>query len=61
MPIYEYECKACGHKWDALQRMSDDDITECEKCKKPEAKKLISAGSFILKGSGFYQNDYKGK
>ena len=40
MPIYEYECKACGHRQEAIQKMSDDPLVECPECHKPELKKL---------------------
>ena len=60
MPIYEYTCKACGHSYEALQKMSDDPLTECPECGKPELKKLVSAAGFRLKGSGWYETDFKG-
>lgn len=60
MPIYEYRCESCGHEMEALQKMSDDPLTVCPECGKPTLKKLISAGSFILKGTGWYQTDFKG-
>jgi putative FmdB family regulatory protein len=60
MPIYEYECKACGHRQEAIQKMSDDPLVDCEACNKPELKKLVSAPAFRLKGSGWYETDFKG-
>lgn len=60
MPIYEYECRACGHRQEAIQKMSDDPLVECPECKKPELKKLISAAGFRLKGGGWYETDFKG-
>lgn len=60
MPIYEYECKACGHRQEVIQKMSDDPLVECPKCGKPELKKLISAAGFRLKGGGWYETDFKG-
>ena len=60
MPIYEYQCQACGHEMEAIQKMSDDALTECPECGKSELKKLISAAGFQLKGSGWYQTDFKG-
>ncbi len=60
MPIYEYACKACDHRLEALQKMSDDPLTECPECGKPELKKLVSAAGFRLKGSGWYETDFKG-
>jgi len=60
MPIYEYECKQCGHKMEALQKMSDDPLSDCPECGKPELKKLVSAAGFRLKGGGWYETDFKG-
>jgi putative FmdB family regulatory protein len=60
MPIYEYECKACGHRQEAIQKMSDDPLLDCPVCNKPELKKLISAAAFRLKGGGWYETDFKG-
>lgn len=59
MPIYEYECKACGNRHEALQKMSDEPLVECPNCHKPELKKLISAAGFRLKGGGWYETDFK--
>lgn len=59
MPIYEYECQACGHKKDALQKISDAPLTDCPECGKPELKKMISAAGFRLKGGGWYETDFK--
>lgn len=60
MPIYEYECQACGHQYEVIQKMSDAPLTECPECKKHELKKLISAAGFRLKGGGWYETDFKG-
>ena len=43
MPIYEYECKACGHVFDVLQKMSDSPLTDCPDCNEPALKKLLEA------------------
>jgi putative FmdB family regulatory protein len=59
MPIYEYQCQACEHEFEALQKMSEDLLKECPECQKPELKKLISASGFRLKGSGWYESDFK--
>lgn len=59
MPIYEYQCQDCGHRLEALQKMSDDALSECPQCTKPGLKKLISAVGFRLKGSGWYETDFK--
>jgi len=61
MPIYEYRCGACGHKKEALQRMSDAPLTDCPECGKPALTKLISAAGFQLKGSGWYATDFRNK
>jgi putative FmdB family regulatory protein len=59
MPIYEYSCDACGHELEALQSVSDDPLAECPECGKPKLRKLISAAAFRLKGSGWYETDFK--
>jgi putative FmdB family regulatory protein len=61
MPIYEYECRECGHVFDALQKMSDDVLRDCPDCGKPELRKLLSAPNFRLKGGGWYETDFKDK
>ncbi len=58
MPTYEYACKACGHGWEAQQRISEAPLTECPKCHQPTAQRQISAGNFILKGGGWYADLY---
>lgn len=58
MPIYEYACPDCGHKFDEIQKFSDDPITVCPKCAHTNVKKLISQTSFILKGGGWYKDHY---
>ena len=59
MPIYEYACQDCGHLFDVLQKMSDDPLKECPECGQHELKKLVSAPNFRLKGSGWYETDFK--
>ena len=59
MPIYEYACKKCDHKLDALQKMSDDPLLECPECGEPALKRLLSAPRFRLKGKGWYETDVK--
>lgn len=61
MPIYEYECTACGHQLEALQKMSEDPLKDCPKCNQPKLNKLVSAAGFQLKGSGWYVTDYSNK
>lgn len=59
MPIYEYECKACGHTMEAIQKISDVPLTDCPECSKPDLQKMISAAGFRLKGGGWYETDFK--
>jgi len=59
MPIYEYQCQACGHPLEALQKVSDAPLRKCPECGKPKLKKLLSAPSFRLKGGGWYETDFK--
>ncbi len=59
MPIYEYQCTACGHELEALQKMSDDALIYCPECHAETLKKKISAAAFQLKGSGWYETDFK--
>ena len=59
MPIYEYQCEACGHYLETLQKISDPPLTDCHKCGKPALKKLVSAAAFRLKGGGWYETDFK--
>lgn len=61
MPIYEYECKQCGHQLEAFQKMSEAPLTMCPVCEKPALSKLISSTSFQLKGTGWYATDFRNK
>lgn len=61
MPIYEYECNACGHRLEAFQKMSDEPLKECPECHKASLQKLVSAAGFQLKGTGWYATDFKNK
>ncbi len=60
MPIYEYQCQACGHQLEALQKISDAPLAQCPACDESGLQKTVSATSFQLKGSGWYQSDFKG-
>ena len=60
MPIYEYRCTACQHKLEALQKFSDAPLVTCPQCTQDTLTKLVSAAGFQLKGSGWYQTDFKG-
>ena len=59
MPIYEYQCAACGHQFETLQKISDQPFSKCPDCGKDALKKLISASAFRLKGGGWYETDFK--
>lgn len=61
MPIYEYQCSACGHQLEIVQKMSDPLLTECPQCKQKSLQKLVSAAGFQLKGTGWYVTDFKNK
>ena len=61
MPIYEYKCDLCGNAHEALQKMNAAPLTDCPGCQKPGLKKMISAAGFRLKGTGWYETDFKGK
>jgi putative FmdB family regulatory protein len=58
MPVYEYQCKGCGHEFEREQRISEEPITKCPKCGAAKARRLISRTSFVLKGSGWYSDLY---
>jgi len=58
MPVYEYLCNACGHEFEETQKMADEPIKICPKCKKKKVERLISRTSFHLKGGGWYSDLY---
>jgi putative FmdB family regulatory protein len=60
MPIYEYECSNCRYYLEVIQKISDAKLRKCPSCGKNALKKLISAPVFRLKGSGWYETDFKG-
>ena len=59
MPIYEYQCGACGHTLETLQKISEPPLTTCPACGAEALKKLVSASAFRLKGGGWYETDFK--
>jgi putative FmdB family regulatory protein len=59
MPLYDYQCKDCGHEFEAQQAFTDDALTECPSCGGALKKKFGSVG-IAFKGSGFYKNDARG-
>ncbi len=58
MPLYEYKCETCAKTFEVVQKFSDLPLKACPDCGK-EVEKLMSLGSFQLKGSGWYNTDYK--
>lgn len=59
MPIYEYQCQACEKVIEALQKISDAPLLVCPKCGESALRKKVSAPAFRLKGSGWYETDFK--
>lgn len=59
MPIYEYQCKACGHRLEKLQKLNAAPLTDCPACEASELSRLVSAAGFRLAGSGWYETDFK--
>jgi putative FmdB family regulatory protein len=59
VPIYEYRCESCDHSLEKLQKMSEGDLVDCPECERPALKRLVSAAAFRLKGSGWYETDFK--
>lgn len=59
MPLYEYQCRACGHEYEALQKLNAEPLSRCPSCSQPELMKKISAAGFRLKGGGWYETDFK--
>ena len=60
MPLYEYQCDACGHRFEAIRKFSDEPLEVCPKCG-GHIQKLISAPAFAFKGTGWYVTDYAKK
>ena len=59
MPIYEYACGACEHRFETIQRASEEPLKDCPACGASALKKLLSAPVFRLKGGGWYETDFK--
>jgi putative FmdB family regulatory protein len=59
MPIYEFQCGACGDRFERLQKLSDPDPETCPQCGKAEVKRRLTAPAFRLAGSGWYETDFK--
>ncbi len=60
MPLYDYKCAKCGYVFEVQQRISEEPLKHCPKCK-GEIKRLISPAGIIFKGSGFHVTDYRKK
>jgi putative FmdB family regulatory protein len=61
MPLYEYECAACGHRFERIQKFSDPLVDVCPTCGAGPVHKLLSAPAIQFKGTGWYVTDYAGK
>jgi putative FmdB family regulatory protein len=59
MPIYAFECAACGHSFDRLQKLSDPDPTACPSCHAEQVRRQLTAPQFRLAGGGWYETDFK--
>ncbi|MCY4013001.1 MAG: zinc ribbon domain-containing protein [Gammaproteobacteria bacterium] len=59
MPIYEYACGSCEHRFETIQRASEEPLKDCPACGASALKKLLSAPVFRLKGAGWYETDFK--
>ena len=61
MPIYEYKCDICDHQFEILQKINDVPAKTCPECNSHNLRKLVSAAAFKLKGTGWYETDFKDK
>jgi putative FmdB family regulatory protein len=59
MPIYEYQCTACGFQKEMLQKMSAEPLKICPECGQETMQKMLTAAAFRLKGGGWYETDFK--
>ncbi len=59
MPIYEYVCDSCEHQFETIQKFSEDPLQTCPECEQDGLRKKVSAAAFRLKGSGWYETDFK--
>lgn len=59
MPFYEYQCSACGHHHEELQKVTDRALRKCPACGRSALRRLVSAPVFRLKGGGWYETDFK--
>tara|TARA_B100000678_G_scaffold6042_1_gene5232 strand:+ start:2218 stop:2556 length:339 start_codon:yes stop_codon:yes gene_type:complete len=61
VPIYEYKCNTCDHQFEILQKINDVPAKTCPECNSHNLRKLVSAAAFKLKGTGWYETDFKTK
>lgn len=61
MPLYEYECEACGERFELIRRFSDPEVDVCARCGKGPVRRLFSSPAIQFKGSGWYITDYARK
>ena len=61
MPIYEYKCDKCGYQFEILQKINAEPAKTCPKCNANSLRKLVSAAAFKLKGTGWYETDFRNK
>ena len=62
MPTYEYQCAACGHRFEKFQAITARPVRTCPACKKQKVRRLLGTGAAVLfKGSGFYATDYRSR
>ncbi len=61
MPIYEYQCSSCEYEFEMLQGISEAALVECPQCRAAELRLKLSAAAFHLKGTGWYETDFKNK
>jgi putative FmdB family regulatory protein len=61
MPIYEYECRACGYRFELIQKVGDKQVRTCPECKAKKVERLVHAPAIQFKGEGWYVTDYSDK
>lgn len=61
MPLYEYECDACGQRFEAIRKFSESDLDVCSLCGKGPVRRLMSSPAIQFKGTGWYITDYSSK
>lgn len=59
MPIYDFECRECGHRFERLQKLSDPDPASCPQCARAAVQRRVTAPAFRLAGGGWYETDFK--